>query len=224
MTDICYLCGLPILEDFSQDHVPPQQFFALPLRQALNLSRLITLPTHGACNTTYGRDEEYFVWSLAPLAAGTAAADALNAYNAAKFRAGRALGLGLKTLREFEKRPGGLHLPAGVIVKRVEGERIKRVAWKIVRGLYYHETGRVLPDATTFALEIVEPLNRDPSDLDELWEAVKAQPSKGVYAGAFDYKYFHAQDGPEHLHGWGMLLWDRIIIFVGHFHPDDAAA
>ena len=82
MPSTCYLCGTAITVDSSQDHVPPQQFFAKPIRKAVNLSKLITLATHAKCNVAYARDEEYFVWSLAPLAAGTPAADALNAYNA----------------------------------------------------------------------------------------------------------------------------------------------
>jgi hypothetical protein len=219
MPDVCYLCGLPIHKDASADHVPPQQFFARPIRQAVNLNKLATLPTHAGCNTAYGKDEEYFVWSLAPIAAGSQAADALNATNAVMFRSGRAQGLGLKTLAEFEERPGGLYLPHGLIVKRVEGDRIKRVAWKIVRGLYRIETGAVLPENTVFALELVEPENREPPVLGELSELVKAQPSRGAYPGIFDYKYLDARAGSHRLHGWGMLLWDRIMAFVGHFHP-----
>lgn len=224
MTDICYLCGDPITEDQSQDHIPPKQFFAPQIRKAVNLSKLITLPTHGRCNKAYGRDEEYFVWALAPLAAGTTAADALNAYNASTFRSGQAVGLGFKTLREFEDRPSGLYLPSGLVVKRLEGARIKRVAWKIVRGLFRYETGSVLPDSTPYFLDIIEPARSVPSELDEFWEAVKAQESKGTYGGVFDYKYLDAQAGSEHLHGWGMLLWDRIMVFVGHHHPPNAAA
>ena len=32
MTDTCYLCGDPITEDQSQDHIPPKQFFAPQIR------------------------------------------------------------------------------------------------------------------------------------------------------------------------------------------------
>ena len=66
------------------------------------------------------------------------AADALNAYNASKCRSGKSIPIGLKVLREFEQQPGGLYLPRGLVSKRVHGNRIKRVAWKIVATLECH--------------------------------------------------------------------------------------
>jgi hypothetical protein len=220
MSTICYLCGLDIPDaELTQDHVPPKQFFAAPLRKVIKPSRLVTLAAHRTCNESYRLDEEYFTWELGSIAAGTLAADALNAYNASKFRAGESEKLGLKILSEFEDRPSGLWLPRDLVIKRVEGDRLKRVAWKVVRGLYRVETGQLLPEGTTFALDLREPENRDPSDLDELWERVKAQPSRGAYAGVFDYKYLDAKVDSGRLHGWGMLLWDQVIVFIGHLHP-----
>ena len=52
--------------------------------------------------------------------------------------------------REFEKQPSGLHLPGGRVVKRFQGERVNRVVWKLVRGLYFHEMSSVLPDDTVY--------------------------------------------------------------------------
>jgi len=47
MNEICYLCGRLIAADRSVDHIPPKQFYASSLRSTLNLSQLVTLPTHG---------------------------------------------------------------------------------------------------------------------------------------------------------------------------------
>jgi hypothetical protein len=218
--DTCYLCGLPITEDRSVDHLPPKQFYALELRAKLNLSQLMTLPAHGKCNKAYESDEEYFTWTLVPLAAGSTAADALIRDHAGKFRAGKRQGLGRTILGEFESNPSGLHLPAGLVIKRVQGDRLVRVTWKIVRGLYFLESGDVLPEDTPKTMEFLEPEQARQSIVtDSVWEHVKAQPSRGVYGGAFDYKYLvgKAEQGP--LHCWGMLLWDKMMVFVAHHQP-----
>ena len=51
-------------------------------------------------------------------------------------------------MREFEERPSGLHLPSNLVLKRLDGDRITRVAWKLVRGLYFLETGSVLAEVS----------------------------------------------------------------------------
>lgn len=226
MHPICYLCGEPISDEVSRDHVPPQQFYAPSLRQRFNLDKLTTLPTHDACNKAYGRDEEYVICSLVAPSQGSVAANALFQHHVQKFRAGQMQGLVHKIMSSFDERPSGLHLPNNRVVMRLEGERVKRVVWKIVRGLYYIETGAVLPENTTYTVEMREPENRDPSELDDLWNAVKAQPDKGDYKGVFAYKHADLAAGDARIHGWGMLWWDRLMWFVGHHHPgapgDDA--
>jgi len=217
--DICYLCGREILDDATRDHVPPLQFFASSLRRVVNLDRLVTTPAHLTCNRSYGADEEYFVWALSPLATGTTAGDAITRDNAAKFRTGRNVKLGAKVLKEFEERPSGLYLPHGKSIKRLDGERIKRVIWKIVRGLYFLETSTILPEETMYSVELISPFDDGESDLSEIYEMVKARPSKGAYPGVFDYKYLDARTDAGRIHVWGMLLWDKIMVFVAHFHP-----
>lgn len=218
----CYLCGAAIISDESADHVPPKQFFAKSLRETHNTSQFRTLPTHAACNRAYAADEEYFVWSLAPLALDSYTGGALARSNADKFKSGKSQGLGTLTLKEFERRPSGLHLPADLVVKRVDPDRVRRVVWKLVRGLYALEHGAVLPDDTPFMAESFEPMYGSRSTENPVWEIVKAEPSKGTYGAVFDYKYKIVEVDDLALHVWGMLCWDRIMFFVAH-HPPTAA-
>src|SRR6059058_3405857 len=97
---ICYLCGLPVASDRGDDHLPPKQFFAPQVRKAVNLAKLITLPSHRVCNGGYSLDEEYFTATLAPLAIGSAPADAIIGHHAAKLRAGESRRLLLKVLKQ----------------------------------------------------------------------------------------------------------------------------
>ena len=215
--NICYLCG-EALTEISADHVPPRQFYAPPLRVAVNFDRLVTVPAHQACQGAYSMDEEYFTRQLAPLAAGTTAANALNNYNADRFLRGIKVPLTKQILGSFEARPSGLHLPGGKILVRVNGARIRRVIWKLTRGLHFIETGKFLPIATRYNAELLVPEATVDPEFAELWEAVKAAEEKGAYKGVFAYKYRRFEAEGTVIHGWAMLVWDRIMLYV--VHPD----
>src|SRR5688500_6208621 len=106
MPETCYLCGTSIDSDESKDHLPPKQFYAASLRRDLNLSRLVTIPAHGACNRSFEQDEEYFTWSLSPLAVGSTAGNALAEERAEKLRRrSRLASLYEMVRREFDKSP-----------------------------------------------------------------------------------------------------------------------
>ena len=51
MTQMCIYCGARRAE--TRDHVPPKSFFPTP-----RPANMITVPCCGACNETYGRDDE----------------------------------------------------------------------------------------------------------------------------------------------------------------------
>ncbi|HEX5010517.1 MAG TPA: hypothetical protein VFY71_08945 [Planctomycetota bacterium] len=58
----CYLCGLKFQpgEKSNKDHVPPARLFGSSIKQEFML-QLDTLPTHPACNSSFKKDEEYFL-------------------------------------------------------------------------------------------------------------------------------------------------------------------
>ena len=67
----CYLCGKPLEEPTSPDHVPPKLFFPEDLRKKYKLTELLTIRVHHACNQKWRLDEEYFIHTLLPFARGT---------------------------------------------------------------------------------------------------------------------------------------------------------
>ncbi|MEA1927289.1 MAG: hypothetical protein U9N73_03720 [Candidatus Auribacterota bacterium] len=219
MSKICYLCGKLIKSKSTADHVPPQQIFAPGVRKKHNLDNLTTLPTHKNCNENYCLDEDYFVWSLAPIASMRPTAKAVVRHHTVKFRSGQCVGLGRKIIEQFTEKPGGIYLPGDLVAMSVEGNRINRVAGKIIRGLFWIENESFLPEETPYLLELIEPENHGRCKHPEYWEPVKAQVSKGTYPGVFDYKYLYAKAGELQLHVWGMLFWDQIMIFIAHHHP-----
>jgi hypothetical protein len=210
----CYLCGKTITEDRSKDHVPPKQFYSHEIRRRFPTA-LLTLPAHGDCNKSYKLDEEYFVHSLAPTARGSFTADSILKDMGDRFRKGHQILLGQTVLKEFDFKPSGLVLPGGKIAKRFDGKRVKRILWKIIRGLYFHEFKTLLPESRSFSFEVVSP-GYPPSDIFLL---LGDTPRRGHHKAVFDYTY--ATIGSVTLkadvHVWGLLFWDRLIC-LGFFH------
>jgi hypothetical protein len=212
--NLCYLCGQPLQGELNGDHVPPKQIFAHSIRQLHELDLLKVL-VHKACNFSYQSDEDYFVSTLAPLAVDSYAGLAIVRDQADRAAAGRRLGL-LETIRkEFDLRPSGIVLPTGKIVKRFQGERVGRVLWKIVRGLFFQHELQVLPLATVHQIDFCVPADEP---LPELYAALNGRPSLGRYPAVFDYCYAQFEDADD-VYLWAINLWDRLLVLVRHPDP-----
>lgn len=212
--DTCYLCGQPLAAPTSVDHVPPKQLYAKELRKK-HSPNLRTIEVHAGCNKSFQHDEDYFVNTLAPFARGSYAGTALLQEVFAKYAAGEKRKLVSKVLNEFQRTPGGILLPPGLVAKRFEGDRLHRVAWKIVRGLYFHEFGEVLPENTPNNLQIAPPDKPPPI---EFLQTLYDRESRGQYPGVFDYKYVTVPELND-FHYWAMLLWDRLILMMAFHNP-----
>ena len=214
---MCYLCGLPLAEPISVDHVPPKQLFARTIRRAHHPLLLDTLPVHDACNKAYQMDEDYFVHTLMPFGLGSVAGQAVYDDVLQKYRRRQKVGLTLRVLSEFEPRPSGLILPKGKVGKRFQGTRIQRVAWKIVRGLFHLQHGRVLPAATTTWVSLTSPGETPPEHFLQFM-SLPDRVEHGRYPGVFAYRFDNfAED--QNIHYWALLIWDRIIITVLFHDP-----
>jgi len=214
---ICYLCGDPLSDPTSADHVPPKQFFARAIRRAQQL-QLDTLPVHDSCNQAFKRDEEYFVHTLMPFARGSVAGQAIYSDVLQKYRRHEKVGLTLGVLREFDPRPSGLVLPGGKVVKRFAGARLQRVSWKIVRGLFFLHHDRVLPTNTTTWVSLTAPGETPPEHFRHFM-SLPDRAQHGRYPGAFAYRFDNFTEAGANLHYWAFLLWDRIIITVIFHDP-----
>jgi hypothetical protein len=213
-SNVCYLCGKSLAPPLSQDHVPPKQFYADAVRKKHN-PNLLTITVHEDCNLSYQLDEDYFVNTLAPLARGSSSGNALLHEIFQKYHSGKKLGLVHKVQQEFEQRPSGLVLPQGLIAKRIEGSRVHRVAWKVIRGLYFHHFDELLRLDTPNGLKIVPPDQPPPK---EFIIGLPDYPIRGRYPGVFDYKFAKFPE-VHNFNYWAMLLWDRVILIVTFHDP-----
>jgi len=211
--EICYLCG-KILNDAEAvsdvDHVPPRQFFPSSIRKDANL-KLFTLPTHASCNKSYQKDEDYFVNSLGPLAMDSYAGKEIWEDIAQQMHRPESKKLTWKILEEFDKNPFGIALPEELIAKKYDGERIRRVAWKITRGLFFKEYNKFLPESIDKKIWI----SGYGKGLSPLFPYVRDTPSRCDYPGVFDYKYIKV----EEYNLWALLFGDTITAEILFQYP-----
>jgi hypothetical protein len=214
LTEVCYLCGKPLVPPTNADHPVMQQLYATDLRQKYNLSKLLTLDVHAACNTAYKNDEDYFVRTLMPFARGSEAGNAIYDKVLNDYRSGKQVLLTKKVLREFDPRPMGLILPGGKVAKRFEGDRLTRVAWKMVRGLHYYHSGEVLREKqSAIGVRLYSP-GEEPGD--DVKFVVSNEPARGIYPGVFDYRFRKFPEA-HNLNFWLLLIWDRLLFRIS-FH------
>jgi hypothetical protein len=93
-----------------------------------------------------------------------------------------------------------------------DGERIRRVAYKIGRGLHFHHTGEVLRPDLTIACTVTTPDEGKPPEHFIAFRDMPENHSLGHYPGVVAYRF---QIFPENNgHYWAFLLWVLIIVTV----------
>jgi len=139
----CVFCG--VRGPITREHIPAQNLFPPPMP-----SNLITVPSCRKCNSEWQRDEDYFrLWLVAREdTKGNPARDALFPTvnrSLARVEARGFLKSFMDSLAKAEQvTPAGIYVRSGTVVT-TEGSRLDRIAEKIIRGLFYYETGRRVP-------------------------------------------------------------------------------
>ena len=212
----CYLCGKKLEGKIDRDHVPPRQFYATNIRKKHN-PNLFTLPVHASCNKAFQKDEDYFIHSIAPIAQSSYSGSEIWKDIKHQFERPEGLMIGNMISKEFDSRPSGLYLPNGKVIKRFDADRVWRVVWKIVRGLFFKEHNRILPDNTLQTYhKIISPEHEEPPPE---FVVVRDTPSRGQYPGVFDYKYIVIPE-LNNFHFLALLFWSRIIKLIAFHDPD----
>lgn len=214
--ETCYICGEVLDELISKDHVPMIQFYSKEVRRDENFN-LLKLPVHDKCNKSFQHDEDYFIHTLIPFGAKTKTGKSLLEEKFKKYHEqGNQILLMNKVFREFEHTPSGIILPPDMVAKRFEGERVFRVAWKILRGLFFYNEGKIIPEDLPRSFEIKAPHEMPP---DAFIAALGVKPILGDYTPAFAYRY--AQISEVHnMWFWAFWLWESLTLCFA-FHDLD---
>ena len=223
MNEICYLCGAGIdQKDRNADHVPPKQIFPTRIRKKYNLSKLRTLPTHKLCNSMYQSDEDYFHRTIGIVDNRSQILEEVwyDIEQAAQKMESRNFHETIFNQIELEAQtPGGIIIPGKVAIK-CDGDRINRIVWKILRGLFFLELARFLPEATPHFIHYFHDpnLGLNPPPVVMILEIVRNSEERGEYKGVFSYKYV-VNPEQKNIAAWLLLFWDRHMFMAGHHDP-----
>jgi hypothetical protein len=93
--------------------------------------------------------------------------------------------------------------------------------WKIVRGLYFSEVGRILPESTPFGVRLYTSMMIDELRADVVARPVFRTASMGRYPRVFDYKWGCVTPGDEGPCGHAVLMrwWESLIICLAFPEP-----
>jgi hypothetical protein len=143
---LCAYCGKASAD--TRDHVPQRSILARPYRKNLR-----TVPACTPCNQRFSKDEEYFARMAITLLSDSEGGDDL--FDEA-------------ITRSFDRSPkieesswSALALEDGRPTVELDVAAIGRVAWKIVRGLFYAMNGHCLPGSAQVAVEVYQVDHRD---------------------------------------------------------------
>ena len=216
----CYLCGGPLRRSKSKDHCPPKVLFPKEMRIQLNASQLITIPTHEECNRSYREDEEYFEHVMHLFSAGsTAGKYAFDKFKQILTERTETQKLGMHILRSLDLPRIGPISSAEEMMKRISRERIERVAWKIVRGLYLHHHRAILPeDCPVEELAIVSSGEVTP-DAFVVASVFSGSKRLGKYPNIFDYFFCPIETDTGGRQCCALLIWERIMITICFHDP-----
>ena len=198
----CYICVQPGAD--TKDHVIPSGFFPQPLP-----TNLVTLPAHYSCQNRLSEDyarailagmsyetiplrvRERVLWSLVK-----------SDLKGRKLRQDV-----VRTLVRFEIRS-----PAGLFLGYTQGvhfdrNRVYPMLEKIVRGLYYHHTGRFLSANARFSWDLFSLGLNESVDL-----SVFAQCDTGLsYPGVFECRYGIASDDTVEGSAWWLRFYEGVV-------------
>ncbi len=153
---VCYICGKEGAN--SKDHVPPKGIFLKEIRSVGD--DLLTVPAHAKCNSGCSKDDKYFQFFLS-----------IPGYwqneNARQLWKDKIYpGIQKKEDALFKKqilsnmKPIKLRSETGIDLGdtatiNLDAKRINGVIERIVRGIYYHTTGFIMPLQNTVRVELL---------------------------------------------------------------------
>jgi hypothetical protein len=115
-------------------------------------------------------------------------------------------------------------LPHGLIVQRVDGSRLTRIVWKIVRGLFAVERGRFLPEDKARSIQIVGPFEREVPDY---IAPFLGRPRHGHTPTCFGHTFTDSSEvqgwqQEAALHIWLLELWETHLLYAAFHDPNCA--
>jgi hypothetical protein len=217
---LCIYCRVNVANEL--DHVPPKCLFPRP-----RPADLVTVPSCADCNRRFGRDDEYFRDVLALYTFDSDGLPELKRLQDAMLRSLRRERVRPPARRMLERSrtdwvPYRSTLAERVRLVPVKMNRIGRTVERVVQGLHFHETGRVLPPS--HAPRVIDSGSmRKVSRLDlpffqDLFAPLSRAEWKSIGHRAFGYAVTPARDAPDST-VWAVSFFGALI-FVAFICAD----
>ncbi len=216
-SDACVFCGAT--EGLTPDHVPPKCFFSKPLP-----NDLITVPSCERCNKGTEKDDEYFRDIVTCLAAFLHEAPPVQSV-LEKVRRSYRRPEQARRLRAFLDASVAVDVVAagGVYICALPGHRVykERIAGsleKIVKGIFWKETGRPLPaqfrvGSWCLVDRFGKPFDAAKRFANEIEILMKSTQPRSVGHGTFVYR-FHLARNPFVAAGMVFVFFDVVPFFA----------
>ena len=108
----------------------------------------------------------------------------------------------------------------GSRVFHYDADRAGRITWKLVRGVYFAETGMVLPEGLPKRMILLGPDTVKSAEADyPWWPLVRDTAPMGTHGAVFDYKWIGTTVDGGRGHAMAMLLWDRLLTLILFHDP-----
>jgi hypothetical protein len=211
MANVCYICGESPAT--TKDHIFPRSLFESPLPLDM-----LTAPACKACQQRIQPDEEVFRNFVAAGSYGDATARALwETKVAGSFDNSPGLRKTfVDSIKTVEwKSPGGVIL-GDVTVVEADRERTENVLRKLVRGLYFKDSGsQVMPFDVRYHIEQVTPMTPPlPDQVMDIYHRVELRTVGDVVR----YKFWIVDGEPRMTVSW-MAFYGRMM-FIALTWPD----
>jgi hypothetical protein len=205
----------------THDHVPPRVLFPKP-----RPNDLITVPACLECNRASSKDDEYFRLKICMSAQVKDNPDARWGRDEVFRSLERPQAGGLRASFLADTYKVDLVTPAGLYVGRtftydVDLQRLFRVAARTVKGLFFHETGRMLGAHYGVRVHSDDTLRDAPrADLQELAQTITLplakKQAKAIARGAFAYRFHICEEDPN-VSVWALTFYGHVtfLCFTG---------
>jgi hypothetical protein len=212
---VCAYCGR--VGPITQDHIPPKNLFPKP-----RAADLITVPCCLSCREGWSKDDEYFWAIILNSELVESSVDAEKAiqtlFRALERKEHQRLLLKLSSDISWVNAytESGLFLGRKPAMK-YDRPRMNRVISRIVRGLFFKETGRVFPETH----ELIPAMSHNPKELEKLIRKIRgfrAPVRVGNKVFQYTVAFFVPEDQTSSI--WVMSFYDCLPI-VAFVRPKD---
>lgn len=204
---LCVLCGIAPATKGDGDHLPPQCIYPRPRTPGLELHKV---PACIPCNANGSKDDEVFKLVIGLSTGEYRLGEKKLIDSLAKTMAGNKK-LARKTLSSA-RQTWAQDLETGIFHKRIalnfDHSAYERVIQRIIKGLFWRETGRIMSQRQVHVMHGDQPQGPLVQQIKSL---LRQLDPKSLNGGEFTYKCYLSDDGQSF---WALQFFKKHTVFA----------